>query len=356
MKSQHSECSEVCEQSCKEALRGRESSRQTTPSALLKKEKSDCREPRQTDFKVFVKKAKHLFLENYRRGTLKSHLYPQPEPQLRSSLIHPDAGFPNLDLGTLALHLKEIVMVCLWVSPVSSLIPLPRLWSCGPAVCVPVCASSTPVPAQSGGGLGFVAEADLGTPSPGTEFFDHPISLLPIWQGQSYQGKHTRAHTDVTGVPGPERGGAQECILEMLVKLCERQTRPKAAPAEWKSYARGGRPRPCRQTVDPGVGHLCLCSQGPVQPRGAQPTLGICRFPGYPDASTLGGQALLCLYSLTRTYFIGSRPNTVSTARLQSTADSNILNAPVIELPFHKSTLEHNQEQAVPHPFNRYVS
>lgn len=35
---------------------------------------------------------------------------------------------------------------------------------------------------------------------------------------------------------------------------------------------------------------------------------------------------------------------------------STVLNAPVIELPFHKSPLEHNQEQAVPHPFNRYVS
>lgn len=65
---------------------------------------------------------------------------------------------------------------------------------------------------------------------------------------------------------------------------------------------------------------------------------------------------MLCFYSLTRTYFISSRSNTVSTARLQNTMDSNILNAPVIELPFHKSTLEHNQEQAVPHPFNRYVS
>ena len=71
---------------------------------------------------------------------------------------------------------------------------------------------------------------------------------------------------------------------------------------------------------------------------------------------TSGGQAMLCFYSLTRTYFISSRSNTVSTARLQNTTDPNILNAPVIELPFHQSTLEHSQEQAVPRPFNRYVS
>lgn len=71
---------------------------------------------------------------------------------------------------------------------------------------------------------------------------------------------------------------------------------------------------------------------------------------------TSGGQAVLCFYSLTRTYFVSSRSNTVSTAQLQNTADSRVLNAPVIELPFHKGTLEHNQEQAVPRPFNRYVS
>ena len=65
---------------------------------------------------------------------------------------------------------------------------------------------------------------------------------------------------------------------------------------------------------------------------------------------------MLRFYSLTRSYFLSSRSNTVSTARLQNTADSNILNTPVIESPFHKSTLEHNQEQAMPRPFNRYVS
>lgn len=40
---------------------------------------------------------------------------------------------------------------------------------------------------------------------------------------------------------------------------------------------------------------------------------------------------------------------------IASTTGSTVLNAPVIELPFPKSTLEHNQEQE-PRPFNRYVS